>query len=269
MQKHLKVLRLSYLHNDSLFQTDKLTTNIKFSLDELSLIEVNWTNNENAMKFFKTQTNLKKVTLNLKKWYRNELDKKMWYDELLIHLFSNNVQLNTVDLSFFKTYGCNITDLNFLNGIVNPKVENLKLFFDSSPNGTELVTVCSKLFPNVKNFNYKVANDIDHSLNQIRNWKSLESLHCDVEDINQILENVNIGGNLTNFSIRCFNADRLKKPQMIEFLNRHQNIKHLSFVIGDETTISDEILALIANTLKSIKTLICKGTICSLSKYSK
>ena len=94
------------------------------------------------MKFFKKQTNLKKLTLNLKFF--------VWInpDELLIHLFGNNLHL--------KTDGCSINWRLFLT---------LKL--DRSQNATETISAFTKLFPNVKNFNYIVTNEVDHGLDQI------------------------------------------------------------------------------------------------------
>ena len=76
LQKRLKVLNLRKLRDGLLFKTDKLASNIKFSLDVLSLNAVYWNDNENAMKFFRTQTNLKKVSLNLKNCWWIEYDEK-------------------------------------------------------------------------------------------------------------------------------------------------------------------------------------------------
>ena len=97
-----------------MFRTDKLTKNIKFSLDELTINKVLWKEQDYAMEFFKTQTNLKKVTLSLQNLYLTELDEEMWYNKLFIHLFGNNLQLKTVVLS---TYNYNIKNfrLNLLN----------------------------------------------------------------------------------------------------------------------------------------------------------
>lgn len=63
MQKNLKVLNLMNLWDSLMFETDKLSNDIKFSLHELNLYAVYWRDNEKAMNFFKTQTSLKKVTL--------------------------------------------------------------------------------------------------------------------------------------------------------------------------------------------------------------
>ena len=112
MQKHLKILRLSHLREDCIFKTDKLTTNIKFSLEELTLSKVYWTNNENAMKFFKTQINLKKLTLNV------DCSKQIQL-ELLILFFGNNLQLKTVNL---YTQGYIIKDLSFLSAVIFIKI---------------------------------------------------------------------------------------------------------------------------------------------------
>ena len=247
MQKHLKILRLSHLHNDSLFQTDKLATNIKFSLDELSLRRFNWSNNDNAMKFFKTQINLKKVTFGLQ--HLNDIDLL----KLLILFFGNNLQLKTVVLS---TYDYIINDFSYLESIVNPSVENLELYTNRRQNATELLIAFTKLFPNVKNFTYQIINKV-HGLNQIHNWKCLEYLNCKLEDVNLILENVNIGEKLTTCTIKCSNLDDIRKPEFLAFLIRHQNIKHLTLNSDyHDNAVPDEILNLILKLLKSLKTLI-------------
>ena len=146
MQKNLKVLNLRNLY--CLFQTDKLTSNIKFSLDELTLDAVYWTNQLYAMKFFKTQTNLKKLTLDLDHSWGIE------YQELLIHLFGNNLQLKTVVFPTNSAYYKYImTDFSFLEGIVNSSVENIQIDLVSLLNATAFITACNKLFPKVK-FNY-------------------------------------------------------------------------------------------------------------------
>ena len=178
LQKNLKVLRLRKLRDGTMFKTDKLSNNNKFCLDELCLNAVYWKDYENAMKFFKSQTNLKKVSLHLKNCWWIEFDEKMWYNELLIHLFGSNLQLKTVFLSTNEKYGYNIKDFSFLEDIVNPSVENLTLDLDPSQNATECITAFTKLFPNVRNFTYSVNNEEYHGLDQIHSWKSLESINC-------------------------------------------------------------------------------------------
>ena len=268
MQKKLKVLHL----RNMLFKSDKLSNNIKFSLDELSLRGVHWTNNENSIKFFKTQTNLKKISLE-----NFKLD-KIEHNELLTHLFGNNLQLKTVDLSTSKIFnnnnkgGFNLKNFSFLR--VNSSVENLILSLDESQNATKCLTVFSKLFPNVNNFTYAMNNKVDHGLDLIHNWKYLESVHCQLYDINQFFENVNIAEKLTTCTIRRFDPDDIRIPQLKKFLNRHQNIKHMTLnptycTICDEMPIADEILSLILNTLKSLKTLIWNENKCFLSKNLK
>ena len=128
MQKKLKVLHLRNFHNGSLFQTEKLTNNIKFSLDVLSLDRVYWTDDENAMKFFKTQSSLKKLKLHLN--FLVSINP----NELLIHLFGNNLHLKTVFLSTCGFYQDIITGFSFFEGIVNPSVEYLELYLHSSQN---------------------------------------------------------------------------------------------------------------------------------------
>ena len=131
MQKELKVLHLFNL--DGIFDTDLLTNNIKFTLDELSLNKVDWENDENAMKFFKTQTNLKKITLNEEYLYI------ISYREIIIHLFGNNLQLKTVVITNYNHFGDNIENFSFLEGIINPSVENLELSLDLSQNADKTI----------------------------------------------------------------------------------------------------------------------------------
>ena len=253
MQKNLKVLHLKTLF---MFESDLLTNNIKFSLEELTLNGISWRDNQSAMKFFKTQNNLKKVTLNIESFYKSYPHGEMCFNELITHLLGYNLQLKTAKLSTHGYYGFKITDLNFLEGIVNPSVENLELELDSSQNATTFISALIKLFPNVKNFTYKVINEVDHGLDLIHNWKSLESIDCYTVDINQFFENVNIGEKLTTCTIRRYKDD-INKPIIMEFLTRHQNIKHMTLNSYYETIIPDEIISIITNTLKSFKKLIC------------
>ena len=263
MQKNLKVLRLSWLHKGLLFETDKLANNIKFSLDELSLDKVHWTDNDNVMKFFKTQINLKKLTLNLITLDGIGLDYEICYNELLIHLFGNNLQLKTVDLSTSEFNGSNIKDFSFLEGIVNSSVENFTLSLNTSQNVTEFI----KLFPNVVNFTYYLNNKVDHGLDQFYNWNSLESINCTVEYIDQFFENVNFGENITNCTITYYVGD-INQFELMQFLNCHQSIKHMT-LNSYYTKVPEEILYLIVTKLKSLETLINDGEIYSLSYFSE
>ena len=263
MQKHLKVLHLNGMYHCGLFKTDILTTNIKFSLEELTLSKVYWTNSENAMKFFKTQINLKKLTLIV------DCSKQIQLDELLILFFGNNLQLKTVKLC---TQGYIIKNLSFLEGIVNPSVDNLELYLDWLQNGTEFIATFAKLFPNVKNFSYGQHNNINHGFDQIYNWKSLESLDCNVGFNDQIFENVYFGEKFTTCKIFYYYENCFRKPCLMEFLIRHQNIKYLSLnsqSVYHNLVIPDDMLSLIVNTLKSLETLIWNEKNCSLLKYLK
>lgn len=93
-------------------------------------------------------------------------------------------------------------------------------------------------------------------INKIHNWKSLESLKWNVEDINQFFENINLEEKLTNCTINCFNAVSFRKPQMMEFLTRHQNNKHMTLNPYPHTTDLNEICFLVVKKLKSLKTLL-------------
>ena len=162
LQKNLKVLNCMQLSFGVMFKSDKLAK-VKFSLDELSLNSHWWVNMKNAMNFFKTQTNLKKVTLYLRYfwWFSNDddLELEMCYNELLIHLFSNNLQLKTVFISISEEFGLDIKDYSFLEGIVNLSVENLTFNLDPFQNGIEFVNTFSNLFPNVKCVTHLVNED--------------------------------------------------------------------------------------------------------------
>ena len=266
LQKSLKVLHLRKLRDGLMFETDKLSNNIKFSLDVLSLNAVYWKDNKNAMKFFKTQTNLKNVSLHLKNCWWTEYDEKNWYNELCVHLFGNNPYLKTVYLSTHEKYGYNIKDFSFFEGIVNPSVEILTLNLDPAQNATECITAFTKLFPNVKQFTYTVNNEDEHGLDLIQNWKSLESINFSL-NINHYVENINLVEKLTTCTITNFDEER--KLQMLKFLTRHQNIKHISIYSYYNKIIPDEILVLIVNTLKSLESLICDEQNCPLSNYLK
>ena len=183
---------LSKSHSLTLYY--KIIIFIKSStLDELSLSLVDWKNDENAMKFFKTQTNLKKITLNEEYLYIIK------YREIIIHIFGNNLQLKTVVIKTYDGFESNIEDLSFLEGIINPSVENLEIGFDFTPNADEFVSAFTKLFPNVKNFTYRkyYDDDDDKEFIEIHNWKSLETINCRISNINQFFGNIHLIEKLT------------------------------------------------------------------------
>ena len=75
---------------------------------------------------------------------------------------------------------------------------------------------------------------------------------------------------MNRFTKLFYSQDCINKPQMLKFLIRHQNIKHLSLYSLFTEIITDEIRFSFVNTLKSLKTLIWNGEMCSLSKsYSE
>lgn len=266
-RKHLKVLCLKNVHGNSLFRTDKIANNIKMSLDELHLHAVAWNDNEIAMKFFKTQTNLKKVTLHFENPESNIFNAER-YEQILIHLFGNNLQLKTVILTTKGRFIDNFKDMSFLEGTVNPTVENLTLNLDPSHNAPKLISTFIKLFPNVKNFNYGVLKfEVIHGLDQLHNWSSLESINCKLVDINQLFRNTNFGEKLTTCIINCTFYFHHHRQQVIEFLTRHQNIKHMSLNLHCKKIFSDEICFLFINTLKSLESFKFEGNYLCLSNY--
>ena len=151
-----------------------------------------------------------------------------------------------------------IKDFSFREGILNPTVENLELSLNPSLNTTELIHAFTKLFPNVKNFTYAVRNSVDHGLDQINNWRYLETINIKLININRFFENISVE-KLTTCNIDCFHVGYIKKPQLIEFLDRHQNIKHITLKSEYGKVVPDEIIFLIVNTLKSLETLIHNG----------
>ena len=262
MQKNLKVLHLKDL-NEFMFETDIPTKDIKFSLDELTLQSVSWINNQNALKFFKSQNNFKKIALNLYS-ENQELDDSiqvMWNNELLIHLLVNNLQLKTVvviiDDSGIYEYTIDFTNLK---GIVNPRIENFELYFNSPNDATELISKFTKIFPNVKNFTFKVRSYEDKDgLDQINSWKSLETIKCVLEDINHFFQSVHLGEQLTTCTIEFSEDYDIDENEMTEFLD-WQNIKHMTLVkeCWSYNPISDEIRSLIENALECHETLKCE-----------
>ena len=248
-QKCLKVLHLKNLR--SLFKSDKLSYNFRFSLDELFLDSVYWTSNNNAIMFFNKQTELKKVQLTLKHF--EPVSYKLCFNDLIIQLFGKNDHLKTVVLSTCASNGYNIVDFSFLEGIVNLSVENLDLDLFPSQNVTKLIDAFTKLFPNVKSLTYGIVNEDDHGLNQIQNWKSLESIKCYQTNINKFLEHINVGEKLTTCTINCTHVIRIKRPILMQFLTRHQNIKYFSSNTPAFKKYLDEDLSIIVKDLKKIQ----------------
>ena len=157
--------------------------------------------------------------------------------------------------------------MSFLEGIINPSVENLELRIEPSANADITIAAFTKLFPNVKNFTYEVKNEYDHGLDQIHNWKSLESINCMISNINEFFNNINLLEKLTTCIIYFRNKDDFMKPQLMNFVTCCPNIKYLS-LNTPQLKVPEEILFLIVKALKSLETLIWNKEICSLSNYS-
>lgn len=210
------------------------------------------------MKFFKTQTNLKIISLGPCSFHE--------CDDILVQLFGNNPQLKTVNLT--TSYN-NFEDFGFCEGIVNPSVENLTLKFYYDQDATQYLIALTKLFPNVKKFTFTVY-EYKHGFDPIHNWKSLESINCTLNikiyDLN--LQKIDLFEKLTTCTIiisyeMCFEVDKI-----LEFLKRHQNIKHFAICLDKNyATIPDEFPVLVVKTLKSLETLICNGKKFLLSNY--
>ena len=63
----------------------------------------------------------------------------------------------------------------------------------------------------MKNFTFKYNYD-DKELNEIHNWKSLESIICYLNDIYQFFNNINLLEKLTTCIIYSRDEDDLMKP---------------------------------------------------------
>lgn len=250
-QRYLKDLALDSFYSVHLFDQCKEVT---FSLDSLRLHRIFFAHKDIALKFFQTQTKLKKVDIGIINEKDRKLDELQWYEGILKHIFQSpelkEVQISPINYKFYN--------MNFLKGITNNNVEMLKFNDNSSSTHTkancELFEMMTKIFPNIKKL-YYMGEGGQEVFTGIASLKYLEAISIDHgTECASFLGSIQItSGKLTEFISQ---ATSFKNEETIsEFLTRFPTIKHLTFC----TTISKKLCKTIAKNLPNLETLTALG----------
>ena len=175
--KNLKDLKLQKFRSSHFLSTDHLA-NPSFQLDSLSMTAVYWDAKESGTAFFKSQRSLKRFHLALKNRWGSNWEEEFWFNDILKHVFVFNRDLHTVSISTAEKWGYNIQFTDFLDEVVCPKVETLTYAKGPEDDSSALMEAFVKMFPNLKQFVYKVDNDLPHQdLSLISRWTKLETLN--------------------------------------------------------------------------------------------
>ncbi|CAO1330787.1 unnamed protein product [Diamesa hyperborea] len=250
-QSHLKDLALDSFYSLHLFDQCK---EVKFSLDSLRLHKIFFAHKDIALKFFQTQTKLKKVDIGIINEKDRKLDELQWYEGILKHIFQSpelkQVEISPINYKFYN--------MDFLKGITNNKVEILKFTDNSSSAHTkancELFEMMTKMFPNIKKL-YYMGEGGQEVFSGIASLKQLEAISIDhATECASFLGSIQItSGKLTEFISQATSPKNGKN--ISEFLARYPTIKHLTFC----TSISKKLCKTIARTLPNLETLSIVG----------
>lgn len=210
-QQHLTDLTIIKEYTYNMFSTN-LLSQCKFNLQRLELNgQIFFVDSDNALLFFKTQTQLIEVDIHLDQdWNRNHSTK-----DVLKHIFMNK-DLHKVSLT---STGYNINSLDFLYYVINPKVEALKC-------ESLFIPAFAKIFPNVKNLNYSGLETEDDNVLMINEFKYLEMLEIDSMNTKSLKHIKLTSQTLNKFT---YHARFYRFNLNFEiFLKGHSSIRHLS-----------------------------------------
>lgn len=222
-QKNLKELRLRKFRDNYIFKTGVLAQP-PFQLETLDINSVYWNDKEKGTAFFKSQRNIKTLSLALKNRWYVRWDEIMWFNDILKYIFTQNNDLEEIVISTMEKHGYNIKSTDFLEDVVCPKVINLTYYKGRYDETTALMEIFVKMFPNVKYFTFRTESEIRTSdLSFLAAWKHLESLSIK-EDVN-FLKYIH-APNLTSFEYEPFkpySADFIEN--IYEFRKRHPLVR--------------------------------------------
>ncbi|CAO1364881.1 unnamed protein product [Diamesa serratosioi] len=260
-QNDLKTLILSH-SNCAFFCNIDVLKNAPFQLDFLRLEKVFFANKQFAIDFFKTQRNLKKVSLEICNSRSRLLDVDQFYEDILKHVL-NITTLRKVEILLGKY---KFVSLDFLKELNNKYVEQLEFRERSDHANLKFVELILKAFPNIKSLLYN-GRKSDDVFDGIRSLKNLERLIIgDVNDDKRCyLDKVHItSGKLTTFSCGSWTKD---EDTIENFLIRNPTIHTLIIPFILSKTFSDKIL----NCLPHLEHLVANGVAneVKLSKFKE
>lgn len=254
-QKVLKELRIKNFQYPRLFQIDR-TDDIVFKLETLELKNVYFADKIIANNFFRTQSELKTVDLELHNEKVRALDEISWYNNILKSIVTRNVHLNTIIITKQRY---KIDNLDFIANVKNHNVKKLEFSVSSDDTEAELFKAFIKMFPNLEEVKFKsdISEDTD-SGTCFEEGTVLDKVR------KLVITNAAVRS-LVNFEARSlcwFEYVPGKTGEFIDdffgkFLYRHKQIKHL--IIGNETEryffVSYNLAQLIVNFLADLESI--------------
>lgn len=156
-QTELRDLRMINIQYPRLFLNDR-SENFSFRLETLILRNVFFADKENAVKFFRTQTELRSIELQFQNEKVRMLDEVMFYNNILRTIITSCPHLESINIAKIQY---KMTDLSFISSIRNPNVKALTFKVTAEDNSSELFKIFIKMFPNLRDVNFKAEEGDD------------------------------------------------------------------------------------------------------------
>lgn len=212
--------------------------NTEFSLESLSLKCSKWKNMDHAENFFKKQTHLKDIHLEL---HDNTEGLNFRYTDILKDIFNLNQNLTDIIIQIYFE----VENVKILNGIYRPKVKSLS--FESSVVNSDLFAALVKMCPKVKNLAYRSElMNIDRAA--ISTLAELEFLKISSEK-ESIQDLIICSERFSKVSIMSYIQD----DEIKLFLSNHKAIEHL---IIQNMTVSHGLCEYIVNCLPNLRSFV-------------
>lgn len=263
----LKELRMKNIQYPRMFQSDR-TNEIQFKLKTLELKDCYFANCDHADNFFRTQTDLKHLSIQIQNEKIRELDSMNWYNNILKTITAAHLETINIEKNNYELENC-----DFL-----PKARN----------------------PHVKRLNYKATSDDDSLL-----FKSLLQIYSDLKEIifqteesedtdcgicfneGTVLEKVEkmsvmnssatslvniLTPYLTDFQFVPGKTGEFIDDPFGLFFHRHRTIKHLTIGTLTERSyffVSYNLCSLMVNFLNHLESVTIYSKFCEVNKSVK
>lgn len=151
-QKNLKELTMRNFFYPRLFFNDR-SNDVQFQLTKIHIVWTYFSDFKYLLNFFKTQKSLKEINLQLANEKVLRLDDLLCYNSILKCIFTTNLKLEKIKITKHRY---TFESLDFLDGITNPNVTNLKYYVTNDKN-SDFFKALLRMFPNLKIVSYESA----------------------------------------------------------------------------------------------------------------
>lgn len=240
---NLKELCMQNFSDCRFFKNDR-SDEVKFNLIKLKLDHIFYADKENALKFLKTQTMLRNVSINPKNEEDRRLDELNWYHDIFKYIF----QISTLQTLHISMKYYEVKDLTFLKDVVNFNVENLSFHRDRAFKNCSFFIELIRIFPNVRHLKY---NGNVKGMLRIGLMKNLENLTL-IESRDRLLKDLTINSKkFSGFNYFKIAPSQEIEPCLINFMKRHPTIEHLNVSVTSEIDLAAGLVEHLPN-LKSL-----------------